>query len=374
MDGSPVDRFTDRTVEDYEQLEVRAEITGQFSTGAHATHNLTVGVNRFETDLDRGRNTAFSPQAIDPFDPDFTNPPALATPSPNDPSEAQEFEQTRIFAQDYISIDERLTLIAGVAYIDFDQKDGFAENSDNETDYTLGAIYNVNSWFNPYVSYSTSTQPQLGELDSGGTLPPREAEQIEIGLKSEWLGGRLATTLSAFEIEQTEKAEESPVDPDSFRLSGDERVRGVEFEAKGKVSRNIELIAGYSYLDAEFSESADPELDGNTLPNIPEQKASVFAVYDRLAGIDGLSGGFGIVHVGDRKAGNDNIVELPTYVRGDIYLSYRKKGWTLDMTVENVTDKDYVAGTRPSFPAPNGTFQAAQGAPRFFTATVGYEF
>ena len=374
LDGSPVDRFTDRTVEDYEQLEGRAEITGQFSTGMGVKHDLTAGINRFETDLDRGRNTAFAAQAIDPFDPDFSNPPALATPSPNDPSEAQEFEQTRVFAQDYISIGERLTLIGGVAYTDFDQKDGPAENSDSETDYTVGAIYNANAWINPYLSYSTSTQPQLGELEGGSTLPPREAEQLEIGLKREWFGGRLATTVSAFEIEQTDKAETGPVDPDSFRLSGDERVRGVELEAKGNVSRNIDLLAGYSYLDAEFSKSADPDLEGNTLPNIPEQKVSVFAVYEGLAGVDGLSGGLSIVHVGDRKAGNDNIVDLSTFTRGDLYLSYQRNDWMLDLTVENITDKDYVAGTRPGFPSPNGTFQAAQGTLRFVTLTARHEF
>jgi len=374
LDGSPVGRFTDRTVEEYEQLEFRGEIKGKFSTGPFLRHQLTTGVNHFETNLDRGRTTAFQGGAIDPFAPDFSNPPALATPSPNDPGEAQDFEQLRLFAQDYISVGEKLKLITGISYLDFEQKDGDARNEDSEINYTVGAIYNANSWFNPYVSYSVSTEPQLGQLAGGGTLPPREAEQIEIGLKSQWFSERLITTLSVFEIEQTNKAEENPINTDEFILTGTELVQGLEFEATGQITPNLRLLAGYSYLDAEISDSVDPALNGNILPNIPEHKFSLFTVYDGLAGIAGLSAGFGVVHVGDRKAGNDNVVDLPTYTRGDVFMSYRRYPWTAELTVENITDEDYVAGTRPGFPTPDGTFQAAQGTPRFITFNLSFEF
>lgn len=374
LDGSPVDRFSDRTFEDYDQLELRLDVNGAFSTTSYLEHQLAAGINYFETDLDRGRSTSFLPGAIDPFAPDFAQPPALATPSPNDPGEAQDFEQLRLYAQDYITIADRLRLIAGVSYLDFEQRDGPARVSDSQVDFTIAGIFEANAWFNPYVTYSTSTQPQLGTLASGEQLPPREAEQIEIGLKSEWLGGRLASTLAVFEIEQTDKAESDPLDPEAFVLSGDERVRGLELELSGRLTPRLLLQAGYSYLDAEFSASVNPVLEGNTLPNIPEHKVSVFSVYERIAGIRGLSAGFGLVHVGDREAGNDNVVGLPSYTRGDAFLSYERGPWQGELTIENVWDEDYVAGTRPGFPSPNGTFQAAQGAPRFLTLTLGYEF
>jgi len=372
LDGSAVSRFTDRAVEDYEQQEVLAELKGDVRTGP-ISHEISFGANYFETDLDRGRAVVFQSGVIDPFNPNFSNPPAFPTPSPNDPEEAQDFEQTRLFFQDYATLGP-VKLIAGVSFIDFELTDGSENVDDSEADFFIGGVYNYNSWFNPFVAYSTSTQPQLGNREEGGTLPPRDAEQIEFGIKGEWFEGHLRSAISVFEIEQSDKAEASPTNPDAFRLSGDEKVRGAELEVTGELVNGVTAQIGWSYLDAEFSESIDAGLEDNRLPNIPEHKISALIKHNNVAGINGLEIGAGVVRVMDRKAGNDNEVDIPDFTRGDVFIGYRRGSWSIDATVENITDKDYVLGTRPGFPDPDGTFQAAQGTPRFLTVGVSYEF
>jgi len=60
----------------------------------------------------------------------------------------------------------------------------FAED-DNIVDFTVGGSYSVTDNIAPFVSFSTSTEIQFGELAGGGFVPPRNGEQIEAGIKTE---------------------------------------------------------------------------------------------------------------------------------------------------------------------------------------------
>lgn len=75
----------------------------------------------------------------------------------------------------------------------------------------------------------------------------------------------------------------------------------------------------------------------------------------------------GFIHVGERQGSNANDFELPNYERVDLSLAYESGPFDFRVSIENILDKEYISG------AENGnTF--SQGAPRFFTLTVGWEF
>lgn len=365
-----VDRDTRRLTEDLEQEEVRAELSGRFNTGALLRHQLTLGASYLWTVTVQNNAQLSQPGAIDARNPVFGPAPDVG---PLAFSFSDSLEDRAVYVQDYVSVGEQLKLFGGLRYTDTEAELAvpsfsiFNQGSDTALDYTIGAIYNQNSWLNPFVSYSTALTPQSGALvGSGDPVPFREGEQIEAGLKSEWFGGRLATTASLFQIEQTNIVESDLVDPNFSILAGDQRTRGFEFEAVGKITDQISLLGGYSYLDAEFTESTTGN-KGNTPQSVPKHKFSLFGLYEFLGDLAGWRAGLGFIHVGERQGDNENTFELPTYERVDAFIGYKRGGFDFRLSVENVLDKEYIIGT-------NGFGDFAQGAPRFFTVTVGYEF
>lgn len=72
--------------------------------------------------------------------------------------------------------------------------------------------------------------------------------------------------------------------------------------------------------------------------------------------------------MGERYADNANTFELPDYERVDLYLGYQHGAYGVKMTLENLFDEDYILGSGGS------GHELAQGATRFLTLSVGYEF
>jgi len=360
-------RLTIRSFEKTDWHDLRAELRGRFATGEAVQHDLTLGVSYFNGETVVDRVTLFQPAAIDALNPVYGPAPATG-PLPF--LFAGELTDSAVYLQDYVSIGEHLKVFGGLRYVDAENVAKFrtstSTGSATTLDYTLGAIYNANSWLNPFVSYATALTPQTGTLVSGEPVPFREAQQIEIGNKSEWFNRRLATTVSVFQIEQTNISEGIPDNPGFVVLSGDQRVRGLEFEAVGQITEQFSLLAGYSYLDAVFTESLTGN-KGKTPHSVPRNKASLFGLYEFAGALDGWRAGLGVVHVGERFGTDANTYQLPAYERFDAFVGYRAERWDASLSVTNLLDTNYVEGS-------DGFDDLAQGARRFFTFKVGGRF
>ena len=136
----------------------------------------------------------------------------------------------------------------------------------------------------------------------------------------------------------------------------------------GNITDQFRILAGYSYLDAEFTDSPTGNNEGNTPHSVPENKVSLFGEYALTGALAGWRVGAGFIHVGDRFGDTENTFELPSYERVDLSLAYERGPFDFTATIENVLDEDYVSGTN------DGPGTVNQGAPRFFTLNVGYEF
>ena len=365
---TPLPRFHANNRDENEQSEYRLVVNGRINTGEHVEHQLTVGYTRAETETILQQRFAFPmpPFTIDPLNPVITGPapplPPFFPPSPfrND--------EHRLYFQDYVTLYEKLKVFGGVSYLDYEVGSGTQVNEDQVINWSLGAIYNYNDWLNPFVSYSTSTESQFGLLEGGGTVPARDADQIEAGLKSEWFDHLLLTTLSVFQIEQTNIAQGLPPPSIFSILVGDQRTRGFEFEATGRITDQISVYGGYSFLDAEFTRSTSGN-QGSAPHSVPKHKFSLFTQYAFADALDGLTVGAGIVHVGERWGDNTNTFKLPNYERIDLTMGYRRGAFRFQGTVENLLNTDYITGS--GFPGPANL---QQGMPRFITLNFGWDF
>lgn len=234
----------------------------------------------------------------------------------------------------------------------------------------LGLVWNPIEEHAFYTSYSKTFTPVGGELigitpgDKNNNLDPQHTRLYEGGVKSDWLNGRLATTLSLYRLEMYNKRSKDPLDPTRVILTGLQRTDGIELSARAQLTDEIYLRGGVAIQDAE-QVKADADLQGKRPMNVSRQNGQLFAGYQ--SGKQGWFGETGMTAVGDRFADNANTTTLPGYARFDARAGYRWPQWEAQLSVENLTDHDY-------FVSATSAAQIMPGTPRQLHLTAAYRF
>jgi iron complex outermembrane receptor protein len=234
----------------------------------------------------------------------------------------------------------------------------------------LGLVWNPLEEHAFYTSYSKTFTPVGGELigitpgDKNNNLDPQHTRLYEGGVKSDWLDGRLATTLSVYRLEMYNKRSKDPLDPTKVILTGLQRTEGIELSARAQLTDEIYLRGGIAIQDAE-QVKADADLQGKRPMNVSRQNGQLFAGYQ--SGKQGWFGETGVTAVGDRFADNANTTTLPGYARFDARAGYRWQQWETQLSVENLTDHDY-------FVSATSASQIMPGTPRQLNLSAAYRF
>ncbi|MDX7757400.1 TonB-dependent receptor [Aeromonas hydrophila] len=234
----------------------------------------------------------------------------------------------------------------------------------------LGLVWNPIEEHAFYASYSKTFTPVGGELigitpgDKNNNLEPQHTRLYEGGVKSDWLDGRLATTLSLYRLEMYNKRSKDPLDPTKVILTGLQRTEGIELSARAQLTDELYLRGGIAIQDAE-QVKADADLQGKRPMNVSRQNGELFAGYQ--SGKQGWFGETGVTAVGDRFADNANTTTLPGYARFDARAGYRWQQWETQLSVENLTDNDY-------FVSATSASQIMPGTPRQLHLSAAYRF
>jgi catecholate siderophore receptor len=295
--------------------------------------------------------------AISPsFDQDFTN------------------DTVGLYVQDQVSLGEQWKALAGLRYDSYQQqRDNNLTGVRHERDDSLwsprvGVVYQPVKEISIYGNVSLSNQP-IGEMfyvsSPFESIKPTETFQREIGVKGEWLDGRLVSTVAYFDILQSNVVTNDPSDPTGVLKvqTGEQRSRGVDVDFSYSLADRWKLFAGYTWLDASIEESNNFPA-GNRPGNIPEHNARVWSTVELG---HGFIAGAGASYVGDRFTTEDNTVVMPSYVRIDAMFGYQRKDWDVTLNVHNLTDKDY-------YEAANNNNQIQPGAPLGFTVSSRLRF
>src|SRR5690606_31356088 len=113
---------------------------------------------------------------------------------------------------------------------------------------------------NVFASYTNSSYPRTASRlgKNGEELGNERFDQLEAGIKTSWMADRLRFNLTLFKINNTDI--NLPVYDDVwstilyYQKGGNDQRQGVEVALTGRVLTNLEDIAGYSYIDAQFNE------------------------------------------------------------------------------------------------------------------------
>lgn len=332
-------------------------LSGEFDIGP-TQHKALVG---FDYSFGTIKNELYTdgPILFDPYSddhnpgkiPDFSA--SRAAPWKVD----RDFNRGGIYLQDQISWDNWLLTLGG-------RRDWFT--SDDETwSYSLtsrvtnyddsawsrriGLSYQFDSGLAPYVSYSTAYDPLLENDWKGNPFKPVETKQTEIGIKYSPEGSNMLLSAAIFELKQTNVKTADALHLGFNTQTGEVRTRGIDLQAAMEVTPNINVIAGYTYLDNEILE--DTRYEGNSLTQVPKHSASAWVDYRFNEGaLAGLKIGGGVRYQGSTFGDPTNSFKVPAETLVDLGLSYdfaqvspKFSGALLNVNIGNLFDKDYVS-------------------------------
>lgn len=270
-----------------------------------------------------------------------------------------------VYVQDQIALGQQWKVLAGLRFDRFkqqqdDKRTGTSqERTDSVWSPRVGVVYQPSRAHSLYGNLSRSFQPAGNDLFYNGSdlaqVKPLESLQKEVGVKSEWLGGRLTSTVGLYEITQRNIVTKDPSDPAGLRQIqvGEQQSRGWDVDLAGMVLPGWKIFANYSYNNARITQSNTFAV-GNRPANIPKHSAGVWSSYDFGSG---WVVGAGAFYVGERYAVEDNAVRLPAYTRLDAMIAYKTPRWEIGLNLNNLADRTY-------YEAANNNNQIQPGAPR----------
>lgn len=114
-----------------------------------------------------------------------------------------------------------------------------------------GVVYDLNSNFSVYGSYTEIFKPQNRKDVSGSLLDPEEGKNYEIGLKGEWLNGGLNAALALFETRKdnlaiADSGNRTPEGAQAYIAHDSTKTKGWELELAGEIAPGWSVQGGYT--------------------------------------------------------------------------------------------------------------------------------
>jgi iron complex outermembrane recepter protein len=363
----------DPVVED--SFSWQTDLVSKFNTGS-IQHQLLFGVELARSQF----KTNVSDFEIGLFD---VNNPSYGSPIPPTPSssfrEDNTFSTVGVYLQDQITLLPNLKLLLGGRYDFSNAKINFFEESQSSPPFVssnefndrafsprAGIVYQPIEPVSLYASFSRSFVPNNATTSTGELIKPTRGTQFEAGIKAD-LGKKFTATLAAYQITKSNILTTDPDDPDFSIAVGEARSRGLELDISGEIRPGWRIIASGFLNNTVITKDNDLPV-GDTLINAPKNGASLWTTYEIQKGdLKGLGFGAGLFYVGDREAELPNDFVLPSYVRADASIFYKRDKWRIGLNFKNLFNTRY-------FESSQNSSLIYPGSPFSVQGTVSVEF
>lgn len=309
-------------------------------------HDVLVGYDFQDTQY-RSDNFRAAASSIDLNDPSYgAEIEVNRDPARNRGGETN-IRQHGIYLQDQITFGQGWTALAGVRHdwaeqtFTNDARGIELDQSLQQTTWRAGLVFEAANGLAPYFSYAQSFFPvPVTEYLVDTSFEPTLGEQIELGLRCQPAGSDMLFSAALYQLTQ-----DNVVSRDlegTLTQIGQQRSRGLELEAKAKLTPNLSMVASYAYTDARITRSEQREQVGQRSEDTPYHQASLWLGYDMAgAGIDGLTIAGGARYKGDTEAsGIDR--SIPGYTLLDAMVRYElSSDLEVSLNVSNLLDKEY---------------------------------
>lgn len=335
------------------------------------------------------RNWSNTRATVDIASPVWDTPVVTSTLLRDKKGAQQDFQ---VFAYERLSLlNDRLTIAGGAS-----QFWGVLERLDNGnlpavvarslsksvSDANLGVIFKPVKQISLFAGYNKVGGALPTSILAGETAENfiiQTGDQIEAGVKTTLLNGRITTSFSWFDIAQSNFQVPNSafnIDPRQPQfLFQDLTSTGYEFEFSAILNQQLLLVGNFIHMKMR-----DP--NGVRQRMVPDNAAALFLKYE-VAGVKGLAVTLGLDYMdstpGEQASGitaastatkvvpNQPSFYLAPRTVANLGVSYRRDQWTTRVSIDNALDKDYIqsAGSRNTLVA---------GLPRTWAVSLAYKF
>ena len=268
-------------------LTAQLMVQGQFATGG-IKHELTVGSSYFKNSEKwgdyvyslAGLSNIYHPQVVD------LNDQGLAGATSGPVSEHRTDHERALFAQDILSLNERLKLHAGARYVSV-KRDEYVDAGvpDAMTDKgfwlpNVALVYSVRPNVSMYGSFAQGLEhgsvAPIGTINEHLALEPGKSRQVELGVKAD-VTPDLAATVALYQIRKGLEYLDGA--SNTWVRNGQAPHRGLEMALNGKVERDLQLGVSATAINTRQSGTGNPDMDGKREADVPSFKSNVYANY-----------------------------------------------------------------------------------------------
>lgn len=341
-----------------EVLSNHTDVTTYFSTGS-VSHALVTGV---EFTREEESNRLREPSGPDSPDTDLYNPrpgdpytDALVYTGEKNESTAK---TAAAYVGDTLEFSEHWQLNLGARYdlfkVDYKTGGQHYDSKDEMLSWRTGLVFKPRLNGSIYLGYGVSYNPSAEglTLSTGGRRPatinldPEESRSLELGTKWDLLNHNLLLNAALFRTDKTNARTYDDTDPNAiYVLDGEQRVQGVELGAVGRLTRQWQVYAGYTFMDSEVLNSQETDangesIEGNELGNTPRNTFNLWSTYQITPR---WQVGGGAQFVDERFSNEDNSRVAP-----DFWVYSAMAAWQVDdhftvrLNLKNLTDEDYI--------------------------------
>jgi catecholate siderophore receptor len=337
----------------------QTDVVSRFDTGPLA-HALVTGVewSRQTSNLFRYANQFNGNNNWIPETPLLNPDPNEPIPGP-EPLSSQQYTSAHsaaVYATDTMSIGQYFDVIGGLRFdrfsADYNQltvSSGahlLLDHVDNVVSPRAAVVFKPTPTQSYYLSYGTSFDPSAEALaltTKTANLGPVKAKTYEAGAKASVMNGMLTLTGAVFHTEVDNAQTNDPENPTITTLNGDQRVNGVEVGATGYLTRQLEITAGYTYLDGTTIESGNTSYVGKDLPNTAHHAVNLWTEYEFS---EAFEVGVGGNYLGPRFGDYAESAVIPGYVVWNAMASYRiNKALFVQFNAFNLANRLYYDGS-----------------------------
>jgi len=339
------------TAETLRSFQVDNQAEAKFSTGLFQ-HTMLFGVDYLTGRDQTSGGSASNIGLINAFNPVYgVTIPAMPVNTGN----KQNFDQVGLYAQDQIKFDRWVALL-GVRHDWADSSTrnlvsgGVTPSSDSATSKRAALLYKFDNGISPYIQYTESFQPIIGASQrTANPFKPTTGQQEEVGIKYQ-PNSKTLLTAAVYNLTQQNVLMQDPALPTNRVQVGEIRSRGVELEAKSEISRNLSVLASYTYMDL-LNTRAAPAAQGHRPVGLPANSAAAWADYTFHGGqLDGFGLSGGVRYLGETFGNTANAYKVPGVTLFDAGLHYdlaglglQFKGYNVQVNATNLFDKTYVS-------------------------------
>jgi catecholate siderophore receptor len=352
-------------------LTNQTDLVAKFNTG-FLSHTVATGTEFSRETRDHYRAMITGDERVNLGSPN-PYPVIGGVVAPTTTLTAAESTTSAVYVADQVKLNKYFELLGGLRFDQFKTKQDIStlqtgtnivtvaptslENSVKFLSYRIGAIFHPTENSSVYYMRGTSANPpsEFVSFSNGQqNLDPATNLTDEVGVKVDMLGGNLSLTSAIFRTVQKNASENLGTSAaPNYVTVGTTRVQGYEFGLTGRITREWNVMLGYTYLDSAVLDSITLTSIGNKLANTPTNSGSIYTTYDITPK---WTVGGGAFYVGDRFTNTTNAYIAPAYWRYDAMASYKVNDkFTLQLNaynLANTTNFESLAGAGWAVPGP----------------------